>query len=997
MHHLLRSACTVILAIILMAQLLTGQSSSALNQQADSLRMLTQFDAARQLYVQADSIARSEGDWNNAIRAGASMSRMEFVEKQYSQAFARADSLLAVAKANDVHGVQVAACYNLQAGILGEWKNDFQAAYDLHLKALAELDTVTTMHGRDTRGRTIGSIGIALVNMGDLNGALRYYMEAIDTFMVIQGPIHRNVAIGYTSVADIHWMRGTYDDAIEMYERALAVQTQILPHAHPINIRVYRDLGECHATAGNLDQAMDNYTTAHDIAVQIFGEQSADAANTSFLIGEIIYRKGEPEEARKIMQTALDQMRQVYGELNGQVEIILNKLVDVYRDLGMNQQMLDAAQRSLVINRTIRPNHPATADSYRALAAILASQGHRQTAMSYYDSAMTIFEQVFESPHHEIANLYYEKSRFSIDGGDLDMARQYLNEARDEIGDPATPLAIRLHGLRLELATLAHEPPDSLTAIVLDGIRGIDIILSGFVSPGTQGFWLEELFPFYDQAINAVHALYTEEQTEQLFWLGLQIAEASKSALLQHHLRLDDALVNAGIPDSTFLRERQLKQNIRMYSSLLADAGSPAGPNQRTFWGDELRKTRASYARMANQLERDYPDYYRLKYSPAPFDPKIVQKAIPDDAIAVEYFYGDSTIHIFALNQKKHLWIEIDTMNIASDIELCRATTSTPTHDPNHNKAFILAAHRTYNAVIAPVIIEFPEVKRICIAADGPFYTLPFDLLISKASSEGNWQEQEFLIESVVLNYINRITDLAQETSRRPDLSYVGFAPQYKASPLPYARTEITTGAEIWNGRAYTDTSANERRFREISGRANILHLAAHAQIDNDHPNASRLFLEQTDSVYDHELHLYEIYGLKMKGQLAILSACQTGAGTLQRGEGLQSLSRAFQYAGVPAVAMSLWNVPDQPTSEIAMALLQELKAGYPKDVALQRAKLSYLEKSDLVRSHPYYWAGLIQSGDPAPIRSGRIDLCWIALLFVLSVLAIVVYRVFRT
>ena len=66
----------------------------------------------------------------------------------------------------------------------------------------------------------------------------------------------------------------------------------------------------------------------------------------------------------------------------------------------------------------------------------------------------------------------------------------------------------------------------------------------------------------------------------------------------------------------------------------------------------------------------------------------------------------------------------------------------------------------------------------------------------------------------------------------------------------------------------------------------------------------------------DNFLHVYELYNMKLPIDMAVLSACNTGFGKLETGEGFMSLGRAFAYAGCPSVVMSHWKVDDQATAQ---------------------------------------------------------------------------------
>ena len=145
-----------------------------------------------------------------------------------------------------------------------------------------------------------------------------------------------------------------------------------------------------------------------------------------------------------------------------------------------------------------------------------------------------------------------------------------------------------------------------------------------------------------------------------------------------------------------------------------------------------------------------------------------------------------------------------------------------------------------------------------------------------------------------------------------------------------------------------------------------------HAYANNENDNFSGLiFTQQPDTVSeDGFLHANELYNLSLHSELAVLSACETGIGTLAPGEGIMSLGRAFKYAGCPNVTMSLWNADDQSTSQIMQHFFAHLHDGSAKDRALRAAKLDYLNDARSAQAHPYYWAAFVQVGDSDPLSS---------------------------
>ncbi|MEN0006538.1 MAG: CHAT domain-containing protein, partial [Bacteroidota bacterium] len=53
------------------------------------------------------------------------------------------------------------------------------------------------------------------------------------------------------------------------------------------------------------------------------------------------------------------------------------------------------------------------------------------------------------------------------------------------------------------------------------------------------------------------------------------------------------------------------------------------------------------------------------------------------------------------------------------------------------------------------------------------------------------------------------------------------------------------------------------------------------------------------------------------------------------------------------------------------------LKQGLPKDEALRQARLAYLNESDPLNQHPYFWAPFIQMGNSMPINMPRSGKGW--------------------
>ena len=80
------------------------------------------------------------------------------------------------------------------------------------------------------------------------------------------------------------------------------------------------------------------------------------------------------------------------------------------------------------------------------------------------------------------------------------------------------------------------------------------------------------------------------------------------------------------------------------------------------------------------------------------------------------------------------------------------------------------------------------------------------------------------------------------------------------------------------------------------------------------------------------------------------------------------SMARAFRYAGSPSILTSLWVVDDEAAFQMHVPYFQALKAGKAKDVAIQEARLAFLDQTVKFKAHPFFWASLIHIGNTEPI-----------------------------
>lgn len=252
---------------------------------------------------------------------------------------------------------------------------------------------------------------------------------------------------------------------------------------------------------------------------------------------------------------------------------------------------------------------------------------------------------------------------------------------------------------------------------------------------------------------------------------------------------------------------------------------------------------------------------------------------------------------------------------------------------------------------------------QLCIIPDGGLQQFPFEALILPGG--------KYLLETCRIWYEHAYGSLREEAvSSEKNERLLVIWPQYPPAPeihllaqrgneyaLPYTLLEVEGIRKVMGVKTIIDTSGNAGHLLHSMQKADMLHYAGHARSEG---SEAYLILPRTNE----RLSLEELAEFYHPMQLVVLSACETGLGAWELGEGLRSLGKSFREAGARSVVMSLWAVNDQSTASIMTTFYQTMTLGHSKAEALRTAKLHYLHQSGFEKSHPYFWAGFVGYGE---------------------------------
>jgi len=364
-------------------------------------------------------------------------------------------------------------------------------------------------------------------------------------------------------------------------------------------------------------------------------------------------------------------------------------------------------------------------------------------------------------------------------------------------------------------------------------------------------------------------------------------------------------------------------------------------------------------------------------------------------AAAIEYFLGEERSYlVFLTGSVSKIYPLPSRDSVESSIRLFVKMLSVPPEGEFRGEP---AARRLYQELLFP--LEKPglgDAENLVIVPDGLLCYLPFETLI--LGDEQGRERGCYLFENINISYAPSLSALMKLSLNNAGLNsgktllalgdpdYSLYAPRgalglndssqilremyldqgFSIGPLPHTEKEVrgisgflpADEADILLKDRASEESLKKKRLTDYQ----VIHFACHGFLDERFPQRSALVLSPAGSMAeDGFLQAREIGRLRTHASLVVLSACQTGRGTLEKGEGLLGLPRVFMAIGAKSVISALWPIHDQSTSLLMKAFYSGLSRGLGKSRALREAK------TDMLRSrfrHPFYWAAFVLYGD---------------------------------
>ena len=501
----------------------------------------------------------------------------------------------------------------------------------------------------------------------------------------------------------------------------------------------------------------------------------------------------------------------------------------------------------------------------------------------------------------------------------------------------------------------------------------------------------------YEKAIATAVELF--ETTLDSFYLdaAFRFSEQSKSMLMADTWHESDAKSKV-IPQHLQKKEKKLRTQLMHFEKLRFEAIRDSNIVAAKQLDERCFGLKHQLDELIHLFESSYPQYYAIKYSRETTGMRAIQNSIPSDAQVIEFFEGQEKLYIFGINRQS---IELKHIALNADYQLqidrfqqavtdIRSVNESPAE--MHYK-LSTTGYSLYKILLEDILRS--DRKKLIIIPDGRLNLIPFEALINQEispvpqnSKTINFGQLPYLLKEYTISYNYSAALLYAQLYQKPsnkNLEVLALAPGYSLyvssafrngnvvredlASLPGAIREVEFLQNHFAGSYLYKEAANEAAFKKEAPKFNVLHLAMHGLVNNEYPKFSSLVMDKAPSSSEDDiLYAYEIQNMQLNPDLVVLSACETGVGKFQQGEGVLSIGRGFMYAGTPSLVMTLWSLNDYSGSQIIENYYQALNKGMDKDEAMKWAKLEYLEENDDLLSHPALWACYIQMGNTEPL-----------------------------
>ena len=991
--------------ILFLPLALQGQENpDTLYAQADIYSQEGSFDQAYILYENASALYLDESAYLRYLQTRIEMAKVsQFTSvadrSMIPDIFSAIPDLLA---SGDLPKIEIATAQYYTT--LGQYHRTITGNYP---EALANFENAMSIC--DTLGSSADNQRLEilversqiLANQERFNEAIADAQQGLELTQRLHGEQSAAVGPRYYNLGFIYYRKGHYQTAENLIKRGIEIL--ISNNGPPMQIALgYNNLSAIFVAQMDLREAEENAIKFESIVKDILGPEHEAMGVLHWDMGQLYLNLQRHELAIETLSKAITIFENRFGSDYQQLPDLYHQLGAAYDGTSNCSEAEMYHEKGLSLKRRLFSGQPSKIiESYRYITQHYIDCNQPDQAKIFLDKSLPFRDSLDEgslasSWLHELEGSYYFNQDSFLAGARAQhralwtLAEKSAPSNLSENPDPESifnTLYAAENSTKKSQALVAYwqqtEHPGDLSVTETNlkyADQLIDKLRSEYQSAESKIFLQQKARDHYDTSLDFAFNAWQKTRNFRFIEAAWNTSEKSRSLVLMEALKSQPAS-NFDIPEKIIQQQADLKDDISFLESSMLEAREYQDTQAIYSILERYSAKKEQFQTLANEIARDYPAYFELTTNLTPVSLKSLQTQLDDDDIFLEYFVGTESVyrftimgdtvhltrlgHIDSLESDLNPWIALQ-QNVNSILE--RPSEIISETEYHAEKLYHFLFDGLQNLLSTP--------RDLIIVADQKLGYLSFDALVQPREQNAD----RYLIFDHSIRYAYSATQFA-ETIASLDfdaIQFAGFAPSYGDPDadvknllasrlyrdgnynLPGARTEVMEIQQVLGGEIFTDDLATEGTFKQKVNRFDILHLSLHGVLNDVDPLYSKLVFAP-DTLEDGFLNVHEIYPLDLQSDLVVLSACNTGQGTLAKGEGIMSLSRAFSYAGSPRMIASLWKADDATTSDIMVAFYKFLDSGLSVHQALRQAKLQFLSTSKVpTLRHPYFWSPFV-------------------------------------
>ncbi len=830
--------------------------------------------------------------------------------------------------------------------------------------------------------RTNHEIGARYMRLGNAKKALEYYEKAISIANSIQDK--QEIALNLGSFGAAYQTLGEWQKAFDSFSNALVIRRET-KHIRGEAMSLFR-IGNLFQNSGDDVRALDYF---QDALILIRRDTMAGTFEADILesIGKAYLSQKEYQKALESFQKALNLAKT--GKSKRREAAILSNLGKTDFLLGNNAKSIGNFNESLKISRDLK-DKIGEAATLKIIGQIHLSNGEIENASDFFNQSLEISRVLENTPI--LADTLLNSAKAEAQKQNLELAQTKVEEAIDliekvrslvqttDLRDAFSANLQSFYGFYIELLMVraSVEPNKNFAEKAFQAnerarARGLLNLLNESninIREGIEPKLLakeNETRSFLSARLeNLTRNLGGKATPEQIQKLKSEVEEIrSDYEQIQSQIRQTSPHYSALIQPKSLILE-EVRRDVLDKDSLLLEYH--LGENKSYLWivSTDLFQTIELPAKA--EIEKSARLFYdsltarnkRIKFET--FDERRIRIEQADGQIL-----DNSELLSRILIEPAQKYLPNKRLLIVADGALQYvpfATLQTRQTEPQ----FLVETNEIVNLPSASVLSILRREtngrriapKTLAIMAD-PVFEMNDERYKSAILKNKSNPKAEKIFKQVVFSKkpINNLRDL-------------GFEEGFNLARLPFTRREADSiSAFVPNSQQAKLLDFNATRLSAISPNLEnyrYLHFATHSFINDKSPELSGIIFslfDENGKEQDGFLRMSDVFNLRFPADLVVLSGCRTGLGKEIKGEGLIGLTRAFMYAGAKRVAVSLWDVNDEATSELMTNFYREMlgKSKLSPSAALRSAQIEMLKSNRW--KNPYYWSTFILQGEP--------------------------------